>query len=153
MRAFMLAGAPTSIRKRSQLDLIMEPAKRAIDAIWSAPAESRLVGTATALWMIGSIQSGVAQRLPPHSKSVARSAGLVYLPNRTLGLTPGFMLTPTPRVERRDPAMQRGQYRERCTVTSGPPVARRLLSIVLCAFDRRRRTARGSRMDALCKFP
>src|SRR2546423_12777443 len=36
-------------------------------SIWSAPAESRFIGTATALWIEPLIQSGVAPSLPPHS--------------------------------------------------------------------------------------
>ena len=58
----------------------VESQNRASVQLWSALAKSRLVGTTTALWIIGSIQSGFApdkSGLPPHSKSVARSAGLV----------------------------------------------------------------------------
>jgi hypothetical protein len=42
--------------------------------------------------MIGSIQSGVALRLPPHSKSAARAAGSFVWS----GLVPGVLLRFTP---------------------------------------------------------
>jgi len=44
-------------------------------------------GAGDSTWLIRSIKSGVALRLPPHSKSVARSAGLTaFLDSRSWGL-------------------------------------------------------------------